>query len=250
MATFHATASFGDHQTFSTLAAGLGDLSNAAGTMGVLLKLTAAGAGCDFVGVTNAAHSAWYHSLAFQDSSNKVADDDGVWVVGQTAQSDTTGWHWFFVTWPDATGATERFHYRNQTTPSAWTHENSVGTNTGKRAGPGSTGTIHCGYAFDADGLGRDIAIVVIWTGVQFADGDFGAWSKTSDLWNHANGNPAFLTELTAATPTDLAGNATFSSGQGGFTGADPDNWTFDGKGSAPSADPATLRIITSPRLV
>jgi hypothetical protein len=103
------------------------------------------------------------------------------------------------------------------------------------RAGPGTSGWLRIGYFGDNSAGTVDKALVAIWAGTRFTDTDYGTWTKTSDLWNHALGHPSFLTELNTSTPSDIAGGSTYSSSNSTpaptLTGADPPSFTFDGIG-------------------
>jgi len=223
---------------FTPISAPLGSISNAAGTMVVLAHQSAA-TGNDMVGVTDAAATAtaWYRAFGIRDTlwspANTLWDDvGGNDVTSSTAQTDTTNFFMFGLDW-GAVAGTQRFHFRNQSTLGSWTHENSGGPDNGLKAGPGTGGWLRLGDFTDYGVDGIDIAAVAIWAGTRFADGDYGTWTKTSDLWNHANGRPSFLCQGNA-TPVDLTGGSTYSSANSTgatLTGPDPTNWAFDGLG-------------------
>jgi hypothetical protein len=225
-----------DRKVFTPISSALANLPNGAGTYVVLSKLGGA-TGADLTGLTASSATDWYHTLGpYGTTPFALWDDDGSSSPhAVTGQTDTTNWKLYAVDWPAGGASTERFHFRNQTTLSAWTHETSSPNNAGNRAGPGTGGWFTLGYAGDIQGV-KDIAVVAAWAGTRFSDSDYGLWSKTSDLYNHPLGPPTFLCELTATTPVDLIGGSTYASGSSSgtaLTGGDPVNWTFDGRGNA-----------------
>lgn len=236
-----ATLNFGttDRKVFTPVSSALANLPNGPGTMLVLVK-TPNTANQDLVGLTNSGLTSWYHAFVLGDFSGPppgltgFGDDTINGVAGPAYPVSTTNWYLMAVDW--GTGdATERFHYRNQTGLSAWTHGNSINTNGGLRAGPGTGGWLRLGYFGDYNFGTKDLAVCAIWAGTRFADGDYGSWTKTSDLYSHALGPPTFLCELSATTLVDLIGGSTYSSGNSSgttLTGADPVNWTMDGIGA------------------
>jgi hypothetical protein len=233
-----ATLSFAgtDRKIFTPISSALANLPNGAGTMVVLIKRTAIGS-TDWAGLTDSGLGNWYHTLGAGGTSGQLFDDDGLVgprTAGAFAPDNTTNWYWFAVDWPGTGAATERFHFRDQTGLGSWGHANTTGNNGGLRAGPGTGGWFRIGYAGDSANTKLE-AVVAVWAGTRFADGDYGDWRKTSDLYNHALGHPTLLVECNAATLVDLIGGSTYSSANSSgtsLTGADPDNFTFDGIGS------------------
>lgn len=232
MATLHFGGT--DFKVFTPISAALANLPNGAGTMVVLVKTTTTGTQ-DLCGLLDSGGTQWYHAFCVTNISNHLGDDDGTSIVtSPTAQNDTTSWWLFAVDWPAGGSATERIHFRNQSTLGAWTHENT-NANAGNRAGPGTGGWFRIGYALDFNTGQKDEALVAVWAGTRLADSDYGAWTKTSDLYSHPAGPPTLLTQLNQSTLVDLIGGSTFSSANSSgttLTGADPDNWTLDGVGS------------------
>jgi hypothetical protein len=234
VATLHFAGT--DVKVFTPVSAALGALSNGPGTIITLVRQTTAGG--DMAGLTNSAASLWYHALGVHNSGNGnvLWDDNGVTsVLGITSQNtNLTNWKMFALDWGSTT-AIESFHFRNQTTLSAWSHENSSVTNA-LRAGPGTSGFFRIGYFADILIGAMDVGLVAVWAGTRFASADYGSWSKTSDLYNHARGNPTLLCELNSSTLVDIGDNpSTYSSGNStgtALTGPNPDNWTFDGTGA------------------
>lgn len=232
MATLRFTST--DHRVFTPVSAALGALSAGPGTMVVLVKQTVNASG-DFAGLTSSADDVFYHGL-IHAGGGFLLDDDDVGSAGSTSTSmfDATNWWLYAVDW-SASLAVENFHWRNQTTLSAWNHELSSGTGPAARAGPGTGGFLRIGYIGDGASSTKDQAFVAIWAGTRFSNGDYGLWTKTSDLYNHALGHPTFLCELNATTPADLTGASTYSSANSSgatLVGSDPDNWSFDGVGA------------------
>jgi hypothetical protein len=234
MATLHFGTT--DFKVFTPISSALNGLPNGAGTLIALFKKTVA-ADTDYCGLTNSASSAWYHALT-QRGDDALFDDDGLSGAQATSAStdDATNWWIYACDWPGGGAAIERFHWRNQTSLGSWTHSPALANNGGMRAGPGTGGWWRCGSVGDFVAGQKDMAVVAAWAGVRFADGDYGSWSKTSDLYNHSAGQPTFLCELTSSTPTDIGANpSTYSSANSvgtSLSGADPDNWTFDGQGA------------------
>jgi hypothetical protein len=240
VATLNFSSTSSDKKVFTPISAALSNLPNGAGTMIVLHHKVATGAGADYCGLLNSAASAWYHTLSQQFGPTVLIDDDGLTgpVSSTTPTIDSTNWWWYTVDWPAGAAALERFHYRNHTSGGSWTHSNSTGNNGGNRAGPGTGGWFRIGDTDDeATVVGRDIALVAVWAGTRFADGDYGTWTKTSDLYNHALGKPTLLVEGTSTTPVDIGLNPSTYSGANSsgttLTGGDPPTFTFDGQGSA-----------------
>lgn len=248
MATLHFSGT--DVKVFTPVSTALANLPNGAGTIVVLVKQTLAG-GQDYCGLLDSTAANYYHGLVTTSSAvapaDRLMDDDGVASTRSTTTfASTTDWFLFAVDWPaGATAATPRFHWRDQTTLAAWSHENASTVNGGNRAGPGTTGRFRLGSIADFSTGAKDQAVVAVWAGTRFTDSDYGLWNKTSDLYNHALGRPTFLCQLNAATLVDLIGGSTYSSANSSgtaLTGADPVNWTMDGIGSARS--PQRPRVV------
>lgn len=230
-----------DRKLFSGLSALLRDMpqSSGGGTIMGLYKKSTLGP-FDMCGLKDSTGSGadWFHGLC-QNGTDFYFDDDGQ--VGAAAAAadtdDTTNWHFAAVDWPGGSNVIERYHWRNQTTLGGWTHSNSP-ANGSARAGPSAAaGRFFIGYIGDGSASTKAQAIVAVWPNTRFSDADYGTWTKTSDLYNHPLGPPEFLSELTSLTPTDIgAGGAVYDSANsvgGTLTGADPDNWTMDGRGAA-----------------
>lgn len=235
-----ATLNYGplDRKVFTPVSSALANLPSGAGTIVALFKKTVLG-GIDLNALTDPTPGAWYHGLYI---GGTWSDDDGLALMSSTlgAPDDITNWWVIGVDWAAGGPSIERFHWRNQSTLGAWTHDPATGNNGGTRAGPPTTGPgagwLRLGYMGDNSTGSKDMAICAIWAGTRFADSDYGAWTKTSDLYNHAKGPPTFLCEMNATTLVDLIGGSTFSSANSSgttLTGADPVNWTMDGIGSA-----------------
>jgi hypothetical protein len=245
-----ATLSFAttDRKVFTPISSALANLPNAAGTIVVLTKKSVLGQ-VDFAGLTDSGPTNWYHSLS-QDAVDLLWDDDGLAAAANlkassAATDDTTNWWLYAGDWAGGAAGVERFHWRNQTTAGTWTHSPAAGTNGGMRTGPGTGGWLRLGFTGDESAGSKAMAVVAIWAGTRFADANYGTWSKTSDLNGHALGAPTFLCELTATTLVDLKGGSTYSSTNSTgttLTGANPDNWTMDGLGSA--VRPPARRIV------
>src|SRR4051812_31206414 len=241
MATLRLLAT--EYKGFTPVPTALTNLANGAATIVTLTKKTTSGASgnTDFTGLLDDAGS-FYRSLSQQSGPAKLWDDDSAFVTATTASIDSaTDWVWNAVDWPGgATGQTQRFHWRNHSTAGSWTNDPSSITDGGNRAGPSAAGPspsarYRIGYCGDESGTGKDVALVAVWIGVRFADSDYGTWTKTSDLYNHAKGPPTLLVECNATTLVDLMAGSTYSSANssgGALTGSDPPTWTFDGVGS------------------
>jgi hypothetical protein len=255
-----ATLSFSatDRKVFTPISAALNNLPSGAGTIVSLVKQTTVG-NTDICGLTNSGSSAWYHSLINGLTSaslpaSTLADDEGL--VTQSASTtwpqDTTNWYLVACDWAAGIGI-ERYHWRNQTALGSWTHSAGSGNNGGSRAGPGTGGWFRVGYTGDESTGVKLIALTSVWAGIRLSDADYGLWSKTSDLYNHALGHPTFLSELNSATPTDLIGGSTYSSLNSSgtaLTGVDPVNWTLDGlgagvSGSSSASGPSRVGMFT-----
>jgi hypothetical protein len=213
--------------------AGVGGMSNVTSTVVALVHFTVTG-NLDLVGLTNSGLTDWYHALSW---SNRLTDDDGLTAglgSATTLAQDTTNWWWVAFDWP-TTAAAQRYHWRNHSSGATWVHSTSSVSGGAARAGPGTSGWLRIGYFGDNSAGTVDKALVAIWAGTRFTDTDYGTWTKTSDLWNHALGHPSFLTELNTSTPSDIAGGSTYSSSNSTpaptLTGADPPSFTFDGIG-------------------
>lgn len=239
MATLHQSGA--NRKVFTPISSALGALSNGAGTIIVLIRRTVDG-GTDFAGLTNSAVSSWYHMLGIDNGDFVWDDDEGQVTPTATNGQDLTNWWMYAVDWPTGTAQTERFHWRDQTgggagSPGSWTHSAAFQANTGQRAGPGTGGWFSIGYNGDWSVGEKDMAVVAVYN-YRFADGDYGDFRKTSDLYNASGGAPIFLCECTATTLVDLIGASTYSSANssgGALTGPDPDNWTLDGVGNGAS---------------
>lgn len=248
LATLHFTGT--DRKVFTPISTALSNLRNAtAATIIVLVKQTTTGAR-DFAGVTDSSGGNFYHDFLTGASAGRLGDDDGLTFINSSGSwtQDTTNWYLVAVDWSATMGSLQRFHYRDQTGLSAWTHQAAGGNNGSTAASPGTSGWLRIGYVGDFSTAAVDKAVVAIWSGTRFSDGDYGDFRKTSDLANHALGAPQFLCELTASTLVDLMGSSTYSSANGSgttLTGADPDNWTFDGTGSAAAASVPNLVMPT-----
>jgi hypothetical protein len=228
-----------DRKVFTPVSSALGALSNGVGTIIALIHMTTTG-GADMVGLTDAGPSNYYHDLQWGGDSKLHDDDNHTPGLGSTATftQDTTNWWWIALDWP-STAAAYRFHWRNHTAGGSWTHDPSNVSGAAAFAGPG-TGWVRIGAAGDNSAGARDMALAAIWAGTRFVDADYGIWTKTSDLYNHAKGPPTFLCELNATTLVDLIAGSTYSSGNSsgtGLTGGNPPTWTFDGLGAPISND-------------
>jgi hypothetical protein len=229
-----------DVKVFTPISSALGALSNGPGTIIALVHMSTTGS-ADMLGVLDSSGATFYHDIQWT-STNKLTDDENH--VGPTSTSsftqDATNWWWIAVDWA-STAVVERFHIRNHTSGGAWTHDPSAAAGPAAFAGPGTGGWVRVGATPDHSAGARDIAVAAIWAGTRFTDSDYGTWTKTSDLYNHALGRPSFLCELNATTLVDLIAGSTYSSGNSsgtGLTGADPPSWTFDGVGSVPVLAP------------
>jgi hypothetical protein len=228
-----------DRKVFTPISSALGALSNGPGTIIALIRTTTTG-GADYLGVLNSTGSNFYHDVQWTGANKLTDDENHVGPVSTTTfAKDTTNWWWVAVDWA-STAVVDRFHIRNHTSGGSWSHDPSTVAGPAAFAGPGTPGWLRIGSSGDNTVGARDIAVGAIWAGARFADSDYGTWTKTSDLYNHARGAPSFLCELNAATPVDLIAGSTYSSGNSsgtGLTGADPPTWTFDGLGAPVSSD-------------
>jgi hypothetical protein len=235
-----ATLSFAttDRKVFTPISAALGSIQNTAGTMIVLLKKSLLG-NTDYCAVTDSGLTFWNGSLG-QDASDFLRNDrNHVYTQATAAATDDTSNWWIYATdWAAGAASLDRFHFRNQTSLGSFTHTPSTVNNGGAAAGVGTGGWLRLGSYGDESTGTKAMAVVAIWGGTRFGDSDYNvAWNKTSDLYKHPLGTPSFLCELTATTLVDLTGGSTYSSANGSgttLTGGDPDNWTFDGVGTAP----------------
>lgn len=238
-----ATLAFGGAGlvTFTPLSAALGDISNGAGTIALLMRLggTPSG-GEDFAGVTNSTQSTYYHNFGIENHG-WLGDDTGAsgYLHGTTAQSaDASGagnFRIWVLDWP-STAAAERVHWSSVISGAeSWTHEATTANAPAAHAGPGTTGHFRLGDFNDYSPLTGEIALVGVWN-VRLSDTDVtNLWAnlKTSDWYNLSAGTPITLIECTSTTPTDIgSAPSTFSALSGvTATGADPTGWTFDGTG-------------------
>lgn len=228
-----ATLSFSStgKKVFTPIPSALGQTTANPGTLIVLGRKETAGS-ADWAGITASGQGDWFHGLG--QSGATFLDDDGAISLAATssAPNDTTDWWWLAVDWP--TTGTVRFHWRDHTTGGTWSHENSANSHT-SRAGSGTGGWMNIGYIGDNSTPTRSIAVVGVWAGTRFSDSDYGTWDSTSDLKNHALGQPTFLCECTSTTPVDIMGGSTYDSLNStnvALTGVNPPSFTFDG--SAP----------------
>jgi hypothetical protein len=231
-------ASTTDLKTFTPVSTELSNLPNGPGTICVLIHKNTAGVGSDYAGLLNSGASAWYHSLN-QQTDDTLWDDDGLGSTFVTGPADdTTNWWWYAVDWTSGASTVARYHWRNHTAGTGWTHNNGGGT-TSTRAGPGTSGWFRIGDSNDETTSAKDMALVAVWAGTRLADGDYAIWTKTSDVYNVAT-KPTLLVECNATTLVDLGLNvSTYSSANSSGTtlvGADPPTWTFDGRGTAAAA--------------
>jgi len=230
-----------DVKVFNAAPSAIQQLSNGAGTMIALLHKTFANSGQDIVGLVTGTTSItdWFHAMQ-HGTAGTGADDDGLVAPGTStsvfSSTDTTSWFWFAVDFQATASTTERFHSFNHTTPGSWTHTDTSGNRGTNRVATSGAHWRIGKFDDNVDGC-MDCAVVACWVGKRFANTDYSDWTKTSDLWNHSQGNPDMLIECNTTTPTDLGANAsTYSSGSSSGTslaGSDPPNWTFDGRGSA-----------------
>jgi hypothetical protein len=240
MATLRFLAT--EYKAFTPVASALTNLANGPGTVISLTKKTASGASgnTDFTGLRDNG-TGFFRGISQQSGPAKLWDDDNSFVTATNASIDSaTDWVWNCVDWPGgATGQLQRFHWRNHSTGGTWTNDPSSVVDGGNRAGPTTTNARYrIGYLGDESGTGKDVALVAVWSGTRFADSDYGTWTKTSDLANHARGAPTLLVECNATTLVDLMGGSTYSSANssgGLLTGSDPPTWTFDGLGAGVS---------------
>jgi hypothetical protein len=219
-----------DHKVFTPISTALGTTGASTGTMIVLTHKSVLG-GTDFCGVLSSGISDWWHALA-QANDDVLTDDEGQSSSFATSAmaDDTSNWWWIGMDWPNGT-AGNRFHWRNHTTAGSWTHTGGSTSGADRGSNPGTGGWMNIGWMNDNATGTKDIAICAVWIGTRFADGDYGTWTKTSDLYKHALGPPSFLCELTSSTPVDLMGLSTYSSANSTGTtlvGADPPSFTFD----------------------
>jgi hypothetical protein len=236
-----------DHKTFTSLSTALSNLRNStAGTMIMLVKQTTTGS-TDFCGLLDSTDTSFFHSLLQGFTASALGDDDGVASTTNTTwPQNTTDWYFIALDWSATVGTADNFHWKDQTTLGSWTHSAAAGANNAAAGtSAGSTGHFRLGAVGDFSTGAKDMGICAVWSGTRFANGDYGSWTKTSDLYNHSLGHPTFLCEITATTPVDLMGAATYASGSSAgttLTGANPDNWTFDGLGSTAVALPGVRR--------
>lgn len=248
--------------------ASLRNLPAGAGTIAIIWKPVQPTEGCDGVAMTNtaAAASTFYHSISMHVNGTQAWGDDcqaGAWVASTSAYTALTAGHWYVtvVGWAGGAAAKDRWHWfdLSMSAPAdTWHHEDSDINNAGALSAP-SSAWFRAGWSNDFTiGSGQQIALIAAWVGTNLSDANVAALTtnrQTSDWYNNAGGTPAFLSEITSLTPTDLgSGSSAFSGANSVVTdltvGGDPaGGWNFDGVG-APTADPATIRTLTSPRLV
>lgn len=232
MATLRSTAT--QWAIFTPISAQLANLSNGAGTLAVLMQpgSTTDAAG---IGLFNSADSVWYHDLTLWSGTLIDVDDPGN-SQSPAVTVNTTNWWLFAVTWAGSGASVERFHYKNVTGGGAWTHVNSITTNGGLHAGPGTSGRLHIGYEFNSTSNGSSYAVAAAWAGTQLTDlqvEELATHLKTSDWYQNSAGNPTCLVECTSLTPRDIGANpSTFSTVTMGLTGSNPAGWTFNGVGA------------------
>jgi hypothetical protein len=223
-----------DFKAFTPISSALASLHNGAGTVVILGHRTTA-VNTDWCGLTDSGPSTWYMTLSQQDGPDKLWSDTNhvAAVAAAGADSDATDWWWHAIDWPGGT-ATEATRWRDHSTGGTWSRSDTG--NDGGNVAASTSDWFRIGFSGDESGTGKDIAVVAAWAGIRFADADYGTWTKTSDLYNHARGTPSLLVECNATTLVDLIGGSTYSSANSSgttLTGGNPTSYTFDGVGSA-----------------
>lgn len=254
-----------DFVRFTAISSALANLPNGAATMAALCRIPGpqgAGASADICGLTNSAHSNWYHTLSVSGANARGVDDDGQVIIQSTnttlgfnAQSSSGANNYviYAVTWTGGS-TTERFHLSsNMGSAESWTHDVTTGNNGALRAGPGTTGHFQIGYSWSWGFFGGDVALVGVWAGVALSDvqcQDLWVNKKTSDWYTHAAGTPTTLIECNTTTPVDIgSAPSTFSAlTTPALTAPDPTGWTFDGTGAGAGAAPP-IWLVSAPRL-
>ncbi|MGH7392422.1 MAG: hypothetical protein ACREM3_23645 [Candidatus Rokuibacteriota bacterium] len=236
-----------DRARWTTLATALADVSDGAWTMAILLKrvsgdvgtwsglaylLSGTGNGTAEVGVS-------FKGAAPVDS---LVIDNGSSSQSPSAFTSTASPYLFVVT--KAAGTSTPALYWKLGSAGAWSNEsfnNAVADQI--------DATILEIGAFQAtsDPFGGWIGLVAFWEGAMSqanAEALDDNW-RTSDWWNSAHGQPAFLAELNVACTSlvDLAGNASSLSCTGTTldSGETLDSWNFNGTGAG--APPCTGRL-------
>jgi hypothetical protein len=225
---------------------------NANLTVAAIVSGEGTGAFRAIFGAHSATQMSWEFLLGATHDLRIYEDAGGITSTGTTT-NNTQDW---LVGFSRATGTTTpTFHAKNLTTGGAWAHTTGSGSFANPRSCSG-------GYAkignFDnspgdpgdgADPYEGDIGLVGLWDGVNMTNVQFEALAtnlKTSDWYNHAQGTPNLLTELTSTSPTNI-GSSTLTLAVTGavLTGTDPTGWTFDGAGGVAEA-PEKIRVVTS----
>jgi hypothetical protein len=241
-----------DQLKFETFTATLANVSDGAWTMAVL---------CNFTDLTHFNAIAYMLSgagagdamagLSHSSSSNDLFIDVGTG-VNISGMSPSTSTVYMFVLSKGAGTVTPRLAWKAGSGGS-WTHVDADGT----LANASASDQIQIGTWENVDFFEGHIGLVAFWEGAM-SDGNKEAldnnWA-TSDWWNSAHGQPAFLVELNvdAASTFDLAENAFDVTASGTVLDdlEDLDAWNFDGTGEgepepppAGEAGPTLIRLI------
>lgn len=233
-----------DRLAWTTLASALANVSDGAWTMAALVRRETIG-GFDAIGylLSGAGNGVTEAGMSFSSSNFIINDADGASSTTSTALTDTTSPYMLVLS--KTAGNTVARLGRKLGSGGAWTHENTAPAQPDQSASTMLQIGVWEGVSDPYDGW---IGVVAYWEGAM-SDGDKEAlddnW-QTSDWWNSAHGQPAFLVELNvaAASVVDLAGNASSTSHVGTSldAGETLDSWNFDGTG-APVAGPVVAWI-------
>lgn len=226
-----------DRLRWTTLAAALADVSDAAWTMAVLAKWADATGFKALSYLLTSSSSVAEAGLSFNGSNEDMICDFAT-TCDFTGTFTNTSSPYLFAVSKGAGSVAPRLGWKLGVAGS-WTHQNGTATIADQIDATSLEIGILTGTSDPMDGW---IGVVGWWEGAM-SDADKEAldnnW-RTSDWWNSAHGQPAFLAELNVAAGSvvDLAGNASSTSHVGTSldSGETLDSWNFDGTG-APAGD-------------
>jgi len=223
-----------DSLKWSTLAATLANVGDGPWTLAVLLKRGGTGiwGGVSYL-LSGTGSGTAEAGMSFRGTAdpNELTTDVGGGGNSTSAFASTTSPYLFVLS--KATGTVAPRLAWKLGSGGAWTHENFDGTLANQIAAT----MLEIGAWQGGDFFPGHMGVVTWWEGAM-SDANKEAldnnW-RTSDLWNSAHGQPAFLTQLNTSTPTDLAGNASDLAVNGTTldAGETLDSWNFDGTGAA-----------------
>lgn len=228
-----------DHLKWTTLGSDLANVSDGAWTLGVLVKFVGLG---DFNALSyllsGAGGGTAEAGLSYSSSiTSMLIDADGGKPFSSVISS--TANPYMFVVSKGAGTVAPRLAWKLGS-GGAWTHNNSSSSMADQIDATMLEIGLWEGAADPANGW---IGLVGWWEGAM-SDADKEAlddnWA-TSDWWNSAHGQPAFLAELNVAgaSVVDLAGNASSLAVTGTTldAGETLNSWNFDGTGAPPGGD-------------